>query len=706
MKEFEKKDAKKRKAFSTTMKKSTQTKIAIGTTTCGSDGETIVKKQRASFNHGKLQFVTNETVLNSLSTFLIRSGVAFNAIDNEDFKTFYRLCRSDTNAPTLGRSVHNSNIDSYYDEFKGLVVQAVSNEIRTMHGIPFLNLMHDMWTSKSVKAVLGVSISYIDSNWKKIYLALFNRAHRGGHSARIVSSTIKKRMADEYPDLPITDYIWTVVSDTTSSARNVAEDFEDSLQIDCNMHSANLGLKYALGISDNFITNRLTRVRTVVTPGSDGEAFTEATVAISKMRTLVKFFGTPDRRAKLKNFADQRSFVNYTVPGIDGETRAAGIPTLIQKVVFNYSLLHEFFTEECPHTEQEVFTCITEEEWNLLIEMEAIVEPLAKFTRANVQSGSVVTASYFLYWKQQFINHVESKESFQVLTRIDRAIHETYVTQKRITKSKTLFSDSSSKCFKRLRHQLQIRFDRPQRSMDLTERDELDLFFAMCLDPRTKSLGKKDVYALNLIALKAKHYEFYVLLSRLSGSKHKQEPESVDCNSDDDSSDNSGDVHGEYLDIDESMVVDSRTTDMVSRAESDKIVDDWMKLRIDFDAVAREQYSKKNKDFDQTELYTKVKVPGGKSVRVYSIDALYGHVDALEWWKENEIKYPTLALMARVYLSQELSSCFQERVFSIAGFTGNKLRTTTDDDRAEKLVLGCVNKDVHVYFRNAKKQFH
>ena len=243
MKEFEKKDAKKRKAFSTTTKNSTQTKIAIGTATCGSDGEMIIKKQRSSFHHGKLQFVLNETVSNSLSTFLIRSGVAFNAIDNEDFKTFYRLCRSDTNAPTLERSVHNSNIDSYYHEFKGLVVQAVSNEIRTMHGIPFLNLMHDMWTSKSVKAVLGVSISYIDSNWKNIYLALFNRARRGGHSARVVSSTIKKRMADEYPDLPIADYIWTVVSDTTSLARNVAEDFEDSLQIDCNMHLANLGLK-------------------------------------------------------------------------------------------------------------------------------------------------------------------------------------------------------------------------------------------------------------------------------------------------------------------------------------------------------------------------------------------------------------------------------------------------------------------------------
>ena len=131
-----------------------------------------------------------------------------------------------------------------------------------------------------------------------------------------------------------------------------------------------------------------------------------------------------------------------------------------------------------------------------------------------------------------------------------------------------------------------------------------------------------------------------------------------------------------------------------------------MKLRIDFDdfdTVAHKQYSKKNKDFDQTELYTKVKVLGGKSVIVYSIDDLYGHIDALERWKENEIKYPTLALMARVYLSRELSSCFQERVFSIAGFIGNKLRMTTDDDRTKKLALGCVNKDVHVYLRNAKK---
>ena len=35
--------------------------------------------------------------------------------------------------------------------------------------------------------------------------------------------------------------------------------------------------------------------------------------------------------------------------------------------------------------------------------------------------------------------------------------------------------------------------------------------------------------------------------------------------------------------------------------------------------------------------------------------------------------------------------------------TVEKLRLTTDDDRAEKLMQGFVNKDEHVYLRNAKK---
>ena len=71
--------------------------------------------------------------------------------------------------------------------------------------------------------------------------------------------------------------------------------------------------------------------------------------------------------------------MNYTMPGIDGETRTAGIPTLIQKVIFNYSLFYDFFHEACVQTDKQLFSCVTDEEWKLLIEIESIVEPLARF---------------------------------------------------------------------------------------------------------------------------------------------------------------------------------------------------------------------------------------------------------------------------------------------------------------------------------------
>jgi len=90
---------------------------------------------------------------------------------------------------------------------------------------------------------------------------------------------------------------------------------------------------------------------------------------------------------------------------------------------------------------------------------------LAKFTRSDVQSGRAVTASYFLYWKKQFQKHVDSNSEFHVLTRRRRQLGETYMTQ-----WKHDFSDLSGKCFRRLREQLSLRFERNQRNPDLSER--------------------------------------------------------------------------------------------------------------------------------------------------------------------------------------------------------------------------------------------
>ena len=57
---------------------------------------------------------------------------------------------------------------------------------------------------------------------------------------------------------------------------------------------------------------------------------------------------------------------------------------------------------------QVLFTSITEGEWNLLEEIEAICSPLAKFAMEIQSEG--VTSSYFLLWRQKFHKHVQ-KES-------------------------------------------------------------------------------------------------------------------------------------------------------------------------------------------------------------------------------------------------------------------------------------------------------
>ena len=72
-------------------------------------------------------------------------------------------------------------------------------------------------------------------------------------------------------------------------------------------------------------------------------------------------------------------------------------------------------------------------------------------------------------------------------------------------------------------------------------------------------------------------------------------------------------------------------------------------------------------------------------VRTYKLEVLYEHVNILKWWKGDEKLFPTIAIMARVYFSRELTSCFQERGFSSAGYTGNKLRTRTLLASEEKL---------------------
>ena len=83
-------------------------------------------------------------------------------------------------------------------KFKETVSTVILDEISSMYGFTFLDLIRDLWTSNSVDCILGASISFIDLKWLKKYLALIAQKHTLGHSTASVSSNIKATLACEY----------------------------------------------------------------------------------------------------------------------------------------------------------------------------------------------------------------------------------------------------------------------------------------------------------------------------------------------------------------------------------------------------------------------------------------------------------------------------------------------------------------------------
>jgi hypothetical protein len=62
-------------------------------------------------------------------------------------------------------------------------------------------------------------------------------------------------------------------------------------------------------------------------------------------------------------------------------------------------------------------------------------------------------------------------------------------------------------------------------------------------------------------------------------------------------------------------------------------------------------------------------------------------VDPLVWWRSHKVKYPRLALTARVALAVPATSAPSERIFSFAGLLVSKKRAQLRGDNVQMLVF-------------------
>ena len=83
-----------------------------------------------------------------------------------------QVCVGQTKSKHLYRDKFNNKIESYHKQFKELLSKLLLENIFTMNGFLFINLIYNLWTNNSVDCILWASLSFIDSNWKKRYIAL------------------------------------------------------------------------------------------------------------------------------------------------------------------------------------------------------------------------------------------------------------------------------------------------------------------------------------------------------------------------------------------------------------------------------------------------------------------------------------------------------------------------------------------------------
>ncbi|OQR89798.1 hypothetical protein ACHHYP_06045 [Achlya hypogyna] len=88
------------------------------------------------------------------------------------------------------------------------------------------------------------------------------------------------------------------------------------------------------------------------------------------------------------------------------------------------------------------------------------------------------------------------------------------------------------------------------------------------------------------------------------------------------------------------------------------------------------------------ETYTTANVIKNGNQEHYDAWKLYKHIDVLKWYRDDGASsFPSIAVLARVYLAKPMSNAYQERFFSTAGRVLTIKRTRLDSSRAGKLQL-------------------
>ena len=339
-------------------------------------------------------------------------------LGNLSFGDFY------DNYTFLSQNTFNDNVTHDYQRLVIYCAGKLTRGIQQHHGEKFLHVMHDMVTLNDVNNYLGASVSFmVDFDLYILDVAFITNcvSHSSNYNADLLQKILKETF-----ELYIYQFTKSVDSDTNNLATAVVRFNPRAVQFDCEIQQLNSCLKYGLGICENYrskdmldengvvIRNssgkKVTR-KVIVTPGG---SFIEGEALVKRLKALVNYFDSPQRKERLWKVQDHHS-PYQGLPANTGDTRVTSTTKIFQQCLFYYhriKLFREKIKSELdkfdgPNTKHDdklfvtIFDAILKREWEVVQQMEAITFQLAIYAKNEAQMNRVMSSWIISLWNEK-----------------------------------------------------------------------------------------------------------------------------------------------------------------------------------------------------------------------------------------------------------------------------------------------------------------
>uniref|UniRef100_H3GMY1 Uncharacterized protein n=1 Tax=Phytophthora ramorum TaxID=164328 RepID=H3GMY1_PHYRM len=550
-----------------------------------SQEEQPIKRQKTWWKAPVIQ----EQISGHIARWLIRDGLPHNIVTTPAFRDFLVGVTGDPNVTVPAAKTYNEILDNHYDKFANDTSELFVEEFKELDETPFMTVEHDLWTNSSLSTMNGI---LGDSPFSR--------------SSEEVADLLDEQLKARY-GLDVRKMTRFTISDTAAAARKVSSQFDSTLQTDCAMHALNLCISYGIGLKENvrneYMKDERTKLfvkkRVVVTQGG---AFPEGGAVIRKLRNLNNFFASsksPERIARLRDVQNFHKLPQLAAL-IDIDVRVASTIKLFRRSIINYPAFQAFFQNANVAKDQKnVFTCITCAEWELVAQMEAVMQRIAELALVESQSATMLSSTMYVLLRVASAR----MNSFKFSSYCLNGARDTDTNEMNFPRAPVTLPDLSQltqRCIKRTLHQIAERLPLPSVPMGM----------ALLLDPRTKTAAKNYLripdtsetateYILEetKALLRIEHRVFYKGLHANAdqGEGHVTSASSSprgECNS---SSDAEADlVYGEEV----SQPAEESTADATLNAKADALLGEWLNLRVEWAEVVKKQYPSKD-EFDK-----------------------------------------------------------------------------------------------------------